>query len=280
VIRFSASDAALDGFQVIRSHWRVALGWCLFSVLGFIGLVVLAFVAIAMATLAASSREEAGRFGGLAGGLVLGLGGVAIQWAVLAALYRLKLRPGTPPGFYYLRFSRDEARLFGLWLSLLGLFAVLMTAGFVALQGLGRFGGTAGAVGTLVFLALVGWLAIRVSLAGPANFATGRFGIAESWRLTRGRVWALVGMTALALCLLALIAIVVFILTALVQAAIGGFHSFAPISLSDPQALTARPGAYVFGLIAELVIAPIYLVITQAPFVAAYQALTEVDAPS
>jgi len=35
---FSASDAALEGFQVLRRHWRVVLGWCLFAVLAFVGL--------------------------------------------------------------------------------------------------------------------------------------------------------------------------------------------------------------------------------------------------
>ena len=33
---FSASDAALEGFQVLRKQWRIVLGWCLFSVLAFV----------------------------------------------------------------------------------------------------------------------------------------------------------------------------------------------------------------------------------------------------
>jgi len=271
---FSASDAALEGFQLIRARWRVALGWCLFSVLSFVGLMVAAFIAIVVATLAAATREQADMFGGAVGGLVLGLGGAAIQWVVLAALYRMTLRPETAPGLYYLRFSRDEGRLVALWLSTLLLFIVLMTAGFVALRWLEGVNGLAGGLGTVAFLIFMAWLGIRISLAGPANFATGRFGLADSWRLTRGRVWPLLGMIVLALCLLALIAIVIFIVTALVQAAIGGFHTLAPVSLSDPQALAERPGAYVFGLIAELVIAPLYLIIAQAPFVAAYKAFT------
>lgn len=271
---FSASDAALEGFQLIHGHWRVVLGWCLFSVVSFVGLVILAFFAIVLVTLGATSPDQANKLGGVTGGLILGLGGAAIQWVVLAALYRMSLRPETQPGLYYLRFSRDEGRLFGLWLTLLVLFVFLMTAGFLVLRWLDGLSPMAGSVGTLAFLAFMVWLAIRVSLAGPANFASGRFGLADSWRLTRRRFWPLFGMILLALCLLALIAIVLFIVTAVVQAAIGGFHTLAPVSLSDPQALAERPGAYVFGLIAELVIAPLYLVIAQAPFVAAYKALT------
>lgn len=274
---FSASDAALEGFQVIRANWRVVLGWCLFSVLSFVALLFVAFVVIVMTTLAATSRDQAGLFGGVAGALILGLGGAAIQWVVLAALYRLTLRSEPAPGFYYLRFSRDEGRLFGLWLTILLLFAVVMTLGFLALRWLDHLSGLAAGVGTLAFLAVVVWLWLRISLAGPANFTTGRFGLADSWRLTKGHFWPLLGMVVLALCLLVLIAIVLFVLTAVAQAAIGGFRTLAPVSLSDPQAFAERPGAYAFGLIAELVIAPLYLVIGQTPFVAAYKALTATD---
>jgi hypothetical protein len=274
---FSASDAALEGFQVLRSHWRVVVGWCVFTVLGFVGLVVAAFIAIALVTIGATSPDQAGTLGGAAGGLVLGLGGAAIQWVVLAALYRMCLRPAEPPGAYYLRLSKDEGRLFRLWLTLLFAFVCLITAGFLVVRWLEHFGAAAAGAGTLAFLILMLWLAIRTSLAGPANFATGRFGLADSWRLTRGRFWPLVGMAALAGCLLALIAIVLFVSVAVLQAAIGGFHTLAPVSLSDPQALAERPGAYVLGLIVELAVGPLYLVIGQAPFVAAYQALAAAE---
>ena len=271
---FSASDAALEGFQVIRGHWRIVLGWCLFSLLSFVALVVVAVIAIAVATLAVSGRDAAGTTGNAVGAVVLLAGWVGIQWLVLTALYRQSLRPGEAPGLFYLRISRDEARLFGLWLTLAALFTVLMTAGFIGLRTLEPLGGLPLGVGVVAFLGLVVWLAIRLSLAGPASFATGRFGLADSWRLTRGRFWALFGMILLALCLLMLIAVVIFIVTAVAQAAIGGFHTLAPVSLSDPQALAERPGAYAFGLIAELALAPLYMVIGQAPFVAAYKALS------
>ena len=270
---FSASDAALEGFQVIRTHWRVALGWCLFSIVGFVGLVILAFFVILAAAFAVTSREQAGAAGGLIGAVVLGLGGAAIQGLVVAALYRMRLRPDAAPGLYYLRISRDEGRLLGLWLVMTAAFVGLMMAGVLLLRALAPVSGLAVWAGTLAYLALLLWLAIRFSLAGPANFATGRLGLADSWRLTKGRFWALFGMTVLALCLLVLIAVVLFILTAVIQAAIGGFHTLAPVSLSDPQALAERPGAYAFALVVELVIAPLYLVIAQAPYASAYKTL-------
>ena len=97
---FSASDAALEGFQVLRKHWRIVIGWCLFSVVAFVALLIIAFIAILFSTLAAVSRDQATTLGGVIGGLVLGLGGVMVEIAVTLALYRLMLRPGGAQGCF------------------------------------------------------------------------------------------------------------------------------------------------------------------------------------
>lgn len=271
---FSASDAAIEGFQVLRRHWRVVVGWCLFSVMAFVGLVVITFMAIAIATLAATSHDEASSIGGAVGAIILGLGGLAIQWVVIAALYRVMLRPDEPPGMHYLRISRDERRLFILWIVVLATVIGLTTAARFLLQFVAKSSMAGAGLGTLVFVGLFAWLALRFSLAGPANFASGRFGLTQSWRLTGGRFWGLFGMALLAGCLLGLIAIVVFVVTTMLQAAVSGFHTFAPVRLSDPQTFVERPGAYLLGLAAELALSPVFLVIAHAPFVAAYRALS------
>jgi len=274
---FSASDAALEGFQVLRRHWRVAVGWCLFSVIGFVALLVAAFVAILVASLTASSRDAATAAGGVLGGLIFGLGALGVELMVVTALYRLMLRPETPPGMFYLRISRDEARLLALWVVLVAGLGAAGAAGYGLVSLLGRFGGLASGAGVLVLLLALAWLLLRLSLAGPANLATRRLGIVQSWRLTRGRVWATAGAALIATCLFALLAVVVWIATFVIQAAIGGFHSFAPVDLSDPQALAERPGAYAFGMLAELALGPIYWVIAAAPFAAIYRTLSAAE---
>jgi len=271
---FSASDAALEGFQVLRKDWRIVIGWCLFSVIAFVALLIVAFIAITFSTIAATSRDQAGAVGGMIGGVVLGLGGVMVEAAVIVALYRLMLRPQTKPELFYLRISRAEGRLLGLWVVVLVALGALSAAGFFAVRSLTHLGGAAAGAGGVAFLALLLWLTLRFSLAGPANFEGGGLGLAQSWRLTRGRVWPLAGTWLLSFCLLALIAVVLWLVTALLQAAIGGFHSLAPVDLSDREALSERPGAYIFGFLAELVLGPVFWVISQAPYAAIYRRLT------
>jgi hypothetical protein len=275
---FSASDAALEGFQVLRKDWRIVVGWCLFSVMAFVALLIVAFIAITFSTLAATSRDQATAVGGVIGGVVLGLGGVMVEVAVTVALYRLMLRPQTKPELFYLRISRAEGRLMGLWMVVLAALGALSGAAFFAVRSLAHLGGVAAGVGGVAFLALLLWLTLRFSLAGPANFDNGGLGLVQSWRLTRGRVWPLAGTWLLSFCLLALIAVVLWLATALLQAAIGGFHSLAPVDLSDREALSERPGAYIFGFLAELALGPVFWVISQAPYAAIYRRLAAPDA--
>jgi hypothetical protein len=188
------------------------------------------------------------------------------------------LRPQTKPELFYLRISRAEGRLMGLWMVVLAALGALSGAAFFAVRSLAHLGGVAAGVGGVAFLALLLWLTLRFSLAGPANFDNGGLGLVQSWRLTRGRVWPLAGTWLLSFCLLALIAVVLWLATALLQAAIGGFHSLAPVDLSDREALSERPGAYIFGFLAELALGPVFWVISQAPYAAIYRRLAAPDA--
>jgi hypothetical protein len=275
---FSASDAALEGFQVLRRDWRIVLGWCLFSVLGFVALVVVAAIIIFAATLGAASADQAKAMGGLIGGLTFGLGAVLIEAMVIAALYRRMFWPERPPGFLCLRIGADELRLVGLGLIYAAAATGLLIASYLVFAALRAAGDAAEAAAFVAIAALGLWLWLRSSLAAPAAVAERRFSLARSWRLTRRRLWPIAGAALLAFCLLGLIFVVLWIATFVVQAAIGGFHSFAPVRLSDPQALAERPGAYAFGVLAELVLAPVLWIISAAPFAAIYRAVTEDDA--
>ncbi|MEO8114225.1 MAG: hypothetical protein ABI655_07595, partial [Phenylobacterium sp.] len=236
---FSAGDAALDGFRVIRRHWRVVAGWAGFNLLALVGMVVVSVLGILVAVTAISlthgASESAAAAGGLIAVVVDSVGTLFIGAIVVAGLFRMLLRDGEP-GFFYLRVGLDEVRLVGVWLTLLlgACVLVFLLAGAVALAG--RLGTWAGILVGLAGLAGFVWLGVRLSLAAPITFAEHRFGLAAAWRLSRGRFWPLLGMSVLSLCLLALVAVAAWIGLFLIMGALSGFDG-SLISLSDPEAL-------------------------------------------
>lgn len=274
---FSASDAALDGFRVIQRHWRVVAGWAGFNLLALVGMVLISAIgilaAVAVISVSHGGREAAAMMGSLIGGLVGGIGTLLIEVAVVTALFRMLLRGGEP-GFFYLRLGRDEARLLGVWLTvLLGAFVLaFLLVGVISLAG--RLGTWAGLLTAVAGVAGFVWLGVRLSLAGPITFAERRFGLAAAWRMSRGRFWPLLGMTLLSLCLLALVAVAAWILLFLAMGAVSGFQG-GMITLSDPESLRSHPGRYLLQLGAQLLFAPVLWVISQAPLMNAYRAFSE-----
>jgi hypothetical protein len=274
---FSASDAAIDGFRVIREHWRLVVGWAVFNLLALIVLVVVAVIAIFISAALAGSPDMASIAGGVVAGLVGGLGTFAVEVMVVTALYRLLLRRDEP-GFLHLHLGRDEFRLLAVWAIML---AAAVPVVWLALAVIGAVA-TAGGVWPAVLVALVLaaaliWLILRVSLAGPITIAERRIGILKSWRMTRGRLLPLLGMSVLAFCLLMLAAVVGWLALFVLVGAATGFQDLGLLTLSDPEALSDRPGPYLLQMAAQLLFAPVLWVISQAPLVAAYKAFRELD---
>ena len=71
---FSASDAALEGFQMLRTHWRVVVGWAVFNLLALVAMIVITVISAWGSVLrpALTRLPGGGRIGGVAGGLVTG----------------------------------------------------------------------------------------------------------------------------------------------------------------------------------------------------------------
>jgi hypothetical protein len=270
MIRFSASDAALEGFQMLRTHWRVIVGWALFHLLALVAMVVVTVivgVGIGLAAGVDQGSGAAGVIGGLAGVLVTAL----IETVLIVGLYRLMLRPGEP-GFLHLRLGRDEGRLF-----LVGLIFVCGVALFTGLAT--ALGGLAGQSGPVVRIAagllaavVGGWLALRFGLVGPISFAEGRIDFPTSWRLTKGQGWPLLGMWFLNFCLVMFVWLALYLAVFVVSGLLTGFHGFAPAD--DAEALMTHPGRYLIEAIVPILALPALLVLSQAPWVAAYRALS------
>ncbi|NJC42480.1 hypothetical protein GGQ87_002775 [Brevundimonas alba] len=213
---FSITDAAFEGFRVMRRAPLAVLMWGLAYLVMLVLIVLLCGTAIFSMMQGASMVENdpasaMAAFGSLmmvyAVGIPLSMIAAAV---VVAATCRAVLTPDKP-GFFYMRLGGAELRLFGAYLVLtIGALAIIFA--FVMVMAL-IFGGaamanagTGGAMPTaaialiypLIFGALIlwVWLAVRLSLVAPITVAEGRFALGRSWAATKGRFWTLLDLGA------------------------------------------------------------------------------------
>jgi hypothetical protein len=126
----------------------------------------------------------------------------------------------------------------------------------------------------LAGLALVIYLGLRFCLAGPIGFAERRIDFPRSWRLTRGRVLALLGMSALSFCLIGLLLVVVRLVLSVIAFSTAGLDGLAGL-FSGPETLRRHhPGLFVLEFGADIVLTPVLWVLGVAPVIAAYRALS------
>lgn len=275
---FSPSDAALEGFTVIRRHWRVVVGWAAFNLLALVAMVVLTVVIAVPLTLASSGAgaDTSSQLVAGIGGAVAALGYLVVQVVITTGLFRLLLRPGEP-GFLHLRLGGTELKVLAAGLLVFVACVPVLALGSYA-AGLGaRASGWAGLAISALTLVAAWMVALRLGLAPVQTFADERIRLLAAWRATRGLTWSLVGMSVLALCLVALIALVTWIVLFVLGGVMTGFHD---LGLTGPDSLEAHPGRYLFQIVAEMLITPFFLVIVQAPWVAVYRALTPEAAPA
>jgi hypothetical protein len=237
---FSPTDAALEGFRITREKPRVLLVWASFN------LIISLIMGVALVGLFGPTLMELEAMSGQGSedpaealAMLQKLGplytlmipaGLLVIAVTSAAVYRIVLRP-SDSRYGYLRLGADELRLVGLMLIYLVLaigftFAVTLAAGLLA-AGAGAIGGGAGTLlGVLILLATLAFMtfvAVRLSLAGPMTFAQGRLRVFESWTLTRGNFWRLLGAYVLALVLALIVAVLALVIYAAIAAiTVGG----------------------------------------------------------
>ncbi len=230
---FSASEAAFEGFRIIRREPKTVVIW---------GVMLLVFSAVGVAAMLPILKGAESGFGVTPGAPAnpaavsammgrmgeLYLIGVPLYLLAMsvfnAAVYRAVLRP-QETGVGRLRLGGDELRLAGVYV-LVGLlclalfFAVALIAVIVGV-GMAAALRQAPAAAVIMILLLYllvmaafAWVAVRLSFAGPMTFARKRIHLFSSLRLTKGRFWSLLGCYLLAL--------VFVILIGLVDAAVSG----------------------------------------------------------
>lgn len=288
---FSATDAAFEGFRVVRRHPMALIFWSLF----YAAIMVAAFAIMGPNLIGfVSATEQLEKSGatptledfaplfqmmGMLFAVLMPLSLIASAM-IYAAISRSVLRP-SESAFGYLRLGMDELRV--LVVSVV-LFLVFMALTIVMSGIIGMvIGMTVAAempalwllVVLLVLAAIaVGiWLSVRLSLAIPITMAEQRIAIFDSFAFTRGRFWPLLGMALLA----GVMSMVVGLLGSMVamplqMATGGGMMGLEGLEGESLQVIlqAAWPAIAVWILI-NAVMSALQVAVVYAPFSAAYR---------
>ena len=293
---FSASDAAFEGFRLVRRKPVALIAWALlyavlslasvFAMSNAIGLMVeWGERAEALESAEPTQAEVMAVFQGF-GEVMLSLAwllpvSLIVGAMLMAAVARAVLNPRAG-GFGYLRLGMDEVRVFVVSLVL----CILLFCGWLAVGLLvGVLAGIAGATGAswmwlvvvlggLAGVAAIIWLAVRLSLAVPITVAENRFAIFDSFALTKGRFWPLLGMAVIAFVMVLVISLLAMVVT-LPLNLMTGLESWSFGSSSDPEVIAAaldvtNPWVIVNALV-EAVVYALTVGVMYAPFAAAYR---------
>ena len=290
---FSAMDAAFEGFKVVRRHPMTIVFWSLlyivvmglgFALAGPAIMNVMARMEVLQAAARTGGEPSIADFQAISSSMlgVFALVGpvLLVMGAVLsAAVSRAVVRPAET-AFGYLRLGMDEVRVLGVTL-LIGLFLyVVWTVGVVILVALGVFAQSSGLPVLLIpvvllglaLIALIAWLALRLSLAVPIVVYERRWAVFDSFALTKGRSLPLLGM--------AIVAVVMFILVNLLGSIVAmpvqllTSSSLNPAVLAGqslPAILQAAWPAIVGWIVIQSILSALQLAVLYAPFSAAYR---------
>lgn len=286
---FSATNAAFEGFRVVRRKPLALVFWALFYML----IMLVGFAAIGTSVVGLIGAAEQLESGGTPSieslmplmqtylaiiGVVLPLSLVATS-VLYAAIARSVVRPAES-AFGYLRLGADEFRV------LVVSIAVFLLMTLAALVIWGVVGVVIGLVASadmpvlwvvvvllvLAAIALFIWLSLRLSLAIPITVAERRIAILDSFAVTRGRFWPLLGMALIA----GLMSFVVSLLGSMVflpvQLATGGLNRLGDLEGESLMVIaqTAWP-AILAWVVINAIIQALQVAVVYAPFSAAYR---------
>ncbi len=290
---FSATDAAFEGFRITREKPKVLLIWAGFYLIISLLMPVL-LVTMGGQNLMALEAEANSPNADPQAALsnltalaplyaILVPVGLAVQAVLAAAVYRAILRPDDT-GLGYLRLGEDELRLTALTLiyfvlSLVAVTIVVLLGGIGAGVAYGMLGSPLFGVGLgLFFLGLLLYVAVRLSLAPVITFAERRISVFDSWALTKGQFWKLLGAYILAVAsvvVVLLLAMVIFMAVAAILAG-GDIASVGKIFSPDLSSVAAyyTPPMVAYTIFGGFLNA-LYFAVLVSPAAVAYRALKE-----
>ena len=238
--QFSATDAALSGFRLVREHLKTVVIWAVLMTIASL-IVSVATIKLAGPQMAAMmelsaepSTDPQATLKAMEGMgplfLFSAVYSLVIYSILLTGVNRLVLRP-QDSGSASLRIGADELRqaavliLVNLIL-LAAYFGLVIVAGVVIGIGVAIGGAPIGVIlGVVLFagvLAAMLFLAVRLSFAGVLTFDTRKVSIRDSWALTKGQFWPLFGAYFVALVLAVVVYALLLVIIAVVGATLGG----------------------------------------------------------
>jgi hypothetical protein len=297
---FSASAAIVSGFRLIGRHPGVVLIWGLAYLVVAIVPLLTAFWGDLPTVLGLYSKIMQSLMAGAVPtandpGLVrqqslliafevsqLGLNLLA-GTLVSCAVYRAVLEPERK-AFAYLRVGLQELCVIASMLALGVVLIAVLVASSAAVGLIAQAVGAGSWIGGLIlFLASCGavalliWVALRLSMAAPMSFAERRFRLAEAWPLTHGQGWRLF---AVALGLASLILLIQMVLATLGQA-LGVGAALSRIEdlqafLAHPAVDLARLAPSLAGLVVmQILVSALSFTLWAAPFAEIYRELSK-----
>lgn len=287
---FSATEAAFEGFRVVRRKPLALVWWAgtylLVMAVGFALIAApLVNLMVAMQTLQSSSgapdmtefQPVWAAYGAIMP-IVFPLG--IIFGAVMnAAIVRSVVSPQSD-AFGYMRLGMDEVRtaVVTLVLTILSILVSGLVFGLVGIM----FGFAAaaempllvlaGVVATIGGLVLMAWLAARLSLAVPITVAEKRIAIFDSWGLTKGRTWPIIGMAIIAFVMTVVVSLLGSLIFLPLTMMVGAMNDWTALEgMTLPEILAAVGPALAVSILVQAVMSSLQLAVVYAPFSAAYR---------
>ena len=221
------------------------------------------------------------------GGTYLNFMGLMLPLAIVlgavlnAAVARAVLRP-QDKAFGYMRLGGDELRVLAVTVLLaivfaavtMVLFTIVGVLGGLAAQANQGVGILVGVLTGLCAVAVIVWLAVRLSLAIPVTLAEKRISPFASFAMTKGHSLSLLGMAVIAVIMSLLVSILGTIIALPITMATGGLQQLAEMDgQTTAQILQAAgPGLLAYGAV-QSIFSALQVAVIYAPFSAAYRDL-------
>jgi hypothetical protein len=278
---FSPSDAALEGFRIVRANPKQIAVWMAFNFLAFALLLAIAAVLFGSKVVALIREGEAENEAQMAEQLLAGGAG---PFAVLALMFvGLLISSMVIAAVFRIVFGSDEKTLFGLRLGADELRLVIVSLGLLPLFFAGRLllnltvYMTEPGTGWIYFAAMLFgfavliWITVRLSLVAPLTFLRQHLAFREGWILTRGRFWPLLGMMILASIFWIIVVALILIVNQVVLTLGGGAGA-----IGDFDNITAVTfAAFLIGLGLSLLMPVLQVIMLAAPLAVACKAIVD-----